>query len=148
PDELCKTEEFRVVQHSIGNDEEFVTVGLRKVSTVERTPGSMSYMYHELFNRKDHGWTVTCRIAHLLEDKQIPSVGVFDEVSFYTLFQALGGNIHDLDSIWEETEQDCNFTRSGFKNRHIVLGDGVTIPGDAVRMYKRRRQETCDGVRM
>ncbi|GKB26262.1 hypothetical protein Tco_0865663 [Tanacetum coccineum] len=61
---------------------------------------------------------------------------------------SLGGNIHDLDSIWEETEQDCNFTRSGFKNRHIVLGDGVTIPGDAVRMYKRRRQETCDGVRM
>nr|GEU87036.1 MAK10-like protein [Tanacetum cinerariifolium] len=27
------------------------------------------------------------RTAHLLKDKQIPSVGVFDEVSFYTLFQ-------------------------------------------------------------
>ncbi|GJV86053.1 hypothetical protein Tco_1525951 [Tanacetum coccineum] len=29
------------------------------------------------------------RKAHLLEDKQIPSVGVFDEVSFYTLFEGL-----------------------------------------------------------
>ena len=27
------------------------------------------------------------RKTHLLEDKQIPSVGVFDEVSFYTLFR-------------------------------------------------------------
>ncbi|GKA53262.1 hypothetical protein Tco_0746577, partial [Tanacetum coccineum] len=27
------------------------------------------------------------RKAHLLEEKQIPSVGVFDEVSLYTLFR-------------------------------------------------------------
>ncbi|GJY95775.1 glutamate--tRNA ligase, cytoplasmic [Tanacetum coccineum] len=27
PDKLCKTEEFTVIRHSIGNDEEFVTVG-------------------------------------------------------------------------------------------------------------------------
>ncbi|GJW58362.1 hypothetical protein Tco_0105093 [Tanacetum coccineum] len=39
------------------NDEEFVTVGPRKVSNVERTPGSMSCIHHELFNRKDRGWT-------------------------------------------------------------------------------------------
>ncbi|GJY41482.1 hypothetical protein Tco_0428752 [Tanacetum coccineum] len=31
--------------------------------------------------------TTVGRKAHLLEDKQIPSVGVFDEVSFYTLFR-------------------------------------------------------------
>ncbi|GKD50146.1 hypothetical protein Tco_1279122 [Tanacetum coccineum] len=41
PDELCKTEEFIVVRHSIGNDEEFVTVSPSKISTIERTPGSM-----------------------------------------------------------------------------------------------------------
>ncbi|GKD50689.1 hypothetical protein Tco_1279665 [Tanacetum coccineum] len=50
--ELCRTEEFIVVRHSIGNDEEFITVG----NTVERTPGSMSCIYHELFNKKDRGW--------------------------------------------------------------------------------------------
>ncbi|GJX72597.1 hypothetical protein Tco_0309768 [Tanacetum coccineum] len=56
--ELCKTEEFTVIRHSIGNNEEFVTVGPSKVSTVERTPGSMSCIYHELFNKMDEGWTV------------------------------------------------------------------------------------------
>ncbi|GJX66291.1 hypothetical protein Tco_0300634 [Tanacetum coccineum] len=59
PNELCRTEEFTVVRHSIGNDEEFVTVGPSKINTVERTPGSMSCIYHELFNRKDRGWEVT-----------------------------------------------------------------------------------------
>ncbi|GKF16379.1 hypothetical protein Tco_0061297 [Tanacetum coccineum] len=59
PDELCITEEFIVVRHSIGNDEEFVTVSPSKICTVERTPGSMSCIYHELFNRKDCGWEVT-----------------------------------------------------------------------------------------
>ncbi|GJX90365.1 hypothetical protein Tco_0343691 [Tanacetum coccineum] len=56
PNELCRTKEFTVVRHSIGNDEEFVIVGLSKINIVERTPGSMSCIYHELFNRKDRGW--------------------------------------------------------------------------------------------
>ncbi|GJV55316.1 hypothetical protein Tco_1456321 [Tanacetum coccineum] len=65
----------------------------------------------------------------LENDKKIPSLGVLDE-------EALGGNIGDLDSIWEETRQDCNFTRSGFKDARTVPGDGVAIPSDAVRTYK------------
>nr|GEU46892.1 ribonuclease H-like domain-containing protein [Tanacetum cinerariifolium] len=48
----------------------------------------------------------------------------------------------------EETRQDCNFTRSGFKDARTVPGDSVTIPSDAVRTYKRWRQELCDGVRI
>ncbi|GJS60588.1 hypothetical protein Tco_0655372 [Tanacetum coccineum] len=59
PDELCRTEEFTVVRHSIGNDEEFVTVSPSKICAVERTSGSMSCIYHELFSRKDRGWEVT-----------------------------------------------------------------------------------------
>ncbi|GKF61007.1 hypothetical protein Tco_0177793, partial [Tanacetum coccineum] len=59
PDELCRTEEFIVVRHSIGNDEEFVTVSLRKICAIERTPGSLSCIYHELFSRKDRRWEVT-----------------------------------------------------------------------------------------
>ncbi|GJY70247.1 hypothetical protein Tco_0473950 [Tanacetum coccineum] len=61
--------------------------------------------------------------------------------------EALGGNTRDLDSIWEETGQEYNFTRSGFKNARTVPGDGVTIPSDAVRIYKRRRQKLCDDIR-
>ncbi|GJY63032.1 hypothetical protein Tco_0464492 [Tanacetum coccineum] len=59
PDELCKTEEFIVIKYSMGSSEEFVTVSPSKFSTVERTPGSMSCVYHELFNKKDCGWTIT-----------------------------------------------------------------------------------------
>ncbi|GJS55371.1 hypothetical protein Tco_0628733 [Tanacetum coccineum] len=55
PNELCRTEEFTVVRHSIGDDEEFVTVGPSKINTIGETPGSMSCIYHELLNRKDHG---------------------------------------------------------------------------------------------
>ncbi|GJU55912.1 hypothetical protein Tco_1229626 [Tanacetum coccineum] len=86
------------------------------------------------------------RKAHLLEDKQITSVGVFDEMSFYMLFkEALKGSTHDLDSIWEETRQNCNFIRSGFKN--VRIGDIVRNPGDAVSAYKRWCQDLCDGVK-
>ncbi|GJR15306.1 hypothetical protein Tco_0797958 [Tanacetum coccineum] len=56
PDELCRTKEFTFVRHSIGNDEKFVTVSPSKINTIERSLGSMSCIYHELFNRKDRGW--------------------------------------------------------------------------------------------
>ncbi|GJV14624.1 hypothetical protein Tco_1359947 [Tanacetum coccineum] len=56
PYDLCRTEELTVVRHSIGDDEEFVTVGPSKINTVEKTPGSMSCIYQELLNRKDSGW--------------------------------------------------------------------------------------------
>ncbi|GJT29819.1 putative ribonuclease H-like domain-containing protein [Tanacetum coccineum] len=52
------------------------------------------------------------RKAHFLGDKQLPSVGVFDEVT-WMIFE---GNTRDLGSILEETGQDCNFTRRGLKN--------------------------------
>ncbi|GJV12656.1 hypothetical protein Tco_1354197 [Tanacetum coccineum] len=84
------------------------------------------------------------RKAHLLKDKQIPSVGVFDEV----IWEALGRNTHDLDLIWKETGQDYYFTRSGFKNARTMPGDDVAIPSDAVGTYKRRRHKLCDDVRM
>ncbi|GJV27581.1 hypothetical protein Tco_1384029 [Tanacetum coccineum] len=49
-------------------------------------------------------YAMTGRKAHLLEDKQIPSVGVFDECIF-SAWIAFGGNTRDLDSIWEETDE-------------------------------------------
>nr|GEU93172.1 hypothetical protein [Tanacetum cinerariifolium] len=53
-------------------------------------------------------FAMTGRKAHLLEDKQIPSVGVFDEVSFYTVFstwRAFEGNTRDLGSFGEEMDK-------------------------------------------
>ncbi|GJR02236.1 hypothetical protein Tco_0525220 [Tanacetum coccineum] len=59
PDELCQTKEFTVVRYSIGSCEEFITVGPSKVNTMEKTPGNMSCIYHELFNKKDCEWAIT-----------------------------------------------------------------------------------------
>ncbi|GJS65319.1 ribonuclease H-like domain-containing protein [Tanacetum coccineum] len=75
-----------------------------------------------------------------IDDNLIPSRNL--------ICKALGGNTRDLDSIWKENGQDCNFTRSGFKDARTVPGDGVTIPGDAIRTYKRKRQKICDSVIM
>ncbi|GJV21161.1 hypothetical protein Tco_1370181 [Tanacetum coccineum] len=43
---------------------------------------------------------MTGRKAHLLEDKKILSVGVFDEVSFYTLFRGIKLLGHTM-KLWE-----------------------------------------------
>ncbi|GJV25559.1 hypothetical protein Tco_1378254 [Tanacetum coccineum] len=43
------------------------------------------------------------RKSHLLEDKQILSVGVFDEV--FSIWKAFGGNTRDLGSFEEETDK-------------------------------------------
>ncbi|GJS74749.1 zf-CCHC domain-containing protein [Tanacetum coccineum] len=56
------------------------------------------------------------------------------------IWEALGGNTRELDSVWEETGQDYNYTRSGFKDARTLPGDGVAIASDAVRTYKRQRQ--------
>ncbi|GJZ89291.1 hypothetical protein Tco_0661073 [Tanacetum coccineum] len=43
------------------------------------------------------------RKAYLLEDKQIPSVGVFDEV--FSTWMDFGGNTHDLGSFGEQRDK-------------------------------------------
>ncbi|GKE68991.1 hypothetical protein Tco_1527063, partial [Tanacetum coccineum] len=58
-DELCQTEEFTVVWYLVGSCEEYIIVGPSKISIVEKNPGSMSCIYHELFNKKDRGWAIT-----------------------------------------------------------------------------------------
>ncbi|GJU50301.1 hypothetical protein Tco_1219856 [Tanacetum coccineum] len=48
-------------------------------------------------------YAMTGRKAHLLEDKQIPSVGVFDEV--FSIWKTFGGNTRHLGSFGEETDK-------------------------------------------
>ncbi|GKC78395.1 retrovirus-related pol polyprotein from transposon TNT 1-94 [Tanacetum coccineum] len=48
-------------------------------------------------------YAMTGRKAYLLEDKQIPSVGVFDEV--FSTWMAFRGNTRDLGSFEEETDK-------------------------------------------
>ncbi|GJX89875.1 hypothetical protein Tco_0343201 [Tanacetum coccineum] len=78
------------------------------------------------------------RKAHLLEDKQIPSVGVFDEV--FSIWKAFGGNTRDLGSFGEETDKTTDLHQNLLK---IML----TERGDGVASIKRRRHDLrSDGV--
>nr|GEX18880.1 hypothetical protein [Tanacetum cinerariifolium] len=75
------------------------------------------------------------------------AVEVFDPLPSLCIWEALGAYKHDLDLFRKETGQDCNFTRSGFKNMCIVPEDDVRNPCDPVRIYKGRRHNLCDGVK-
>ncbi|GJS29529.1 hypothetical protein Tco_0490149 [Tanacetum coccineum] len=75
-------------------------------------------------------YAMTGRKAHLLEDKKISSVGVFDGVTW----MAFGGNTRDLSSFREETDKITTL--------HQILKEVVhTEYGDGVASFKRRRQE-------
>ncbi|GJS10273.1 hypothetical protein Tco_0367069 [Tanacetum coccineum] len=62
------------------------------------------------------------RKAHLLEDKQIPSVGVFDKVTW----MAFGGNTRDLAHLEKKRTGLRLYTKSFEEIVHTERGDGVT----------------------
>ncbi|GJX41293.1 reverse transcriptase domain-containing protein [Tanacetum coccineum] len=64
---------------------------------------------------------VVGRKAHLLEDKQIPSVGVFDEV--FSTWMAFGGNTRDLGSFGEETDKTTALHQDGSIDVHVEFGN-------------------------
>ncbi|GJV41562.1 hypothetical protein Tco_1420002, partial [Tanacetum coccineum] len=79
------------------------------------------------------------RKAHLLRDKQIPSVGVFDEV--FRTWMTFGGNTRDLGSFGEEMDEITDL--------HKILEEVLLIErGDGIADIKRRcRDPSSDGVR-
>ncbi|GJS09253.1 hypothetical protein Tco_0366049 [Tanacetum coccineum] len=84
-------------------------------------------------------YAMTGRKAHLLKDKQIPSVGVFDEV--FSTWMTFGGNTHDLGSFGEETDEITDLHQI---NKEILFSER----GDGVASIKRRRRDpSSDGVR-
>ncbi|GKE34348.1 hypothetical protein Tco_1453670 [Tanacetum coccineum] len=79
-------------------------------------------------------YAMTGRKAHLLKDKQIPSVGVF------STWMAFRGNTRDLGSFREETDEITDL--------HQILEEVLlTKRGDGVASIKRRRHDQfSDGV--
>ncbi|GJV71737.1 hypothetical protein Tco_0650393 [Tanacetum coccineum] len=59
------------------------------------------------------------RKAHLLKDKQIPSVGVI------STWMDFGGNTLDLGSFGEETDKVTDLHQIFGRYMHTVAGDGV-----------------------
>ncbi|GJY80187.1 hypothetical protein Tco_0492938 [Tanacetum coccineum] len=72
------------------------------------------------------------RKAHLLGDKQIPSIGVYDEV--FSIWKEFGGNTRDLGSFGEETDKTTDLHQNLLKIMLTERGDGVTS-------IKRRRHD-------
>ncbi|GKD78522.1 hypothetical protein Tco_1341143 [Tanacetum coccineum] len=56
-----------------------------------------------LYQAYSNLYAMTGKKVHLLEDKQIPNVGVFDEV--FSICKAFEGYTRDLDSFGEETDK-------------------------------------------
>ncbi|GKF24699.1 hypothetical protein Tco_0077021 [Tanacetum coccineum] len=88
-----------------------------------------------LYQAYDNLNAMTGKKAHLLEDKKIPSVGVF------STWMAFGGNTRNLGSFREETDKITDLPQ----NLKEVL---LTERGDGVAGIKRRRHDpSSDGVR-
>ncbi|GJS25053.1 hypothetical protein Tco_0453685 [Tanacetum coccineum] len=68
--------------------------------------------------------------AHLLEDKQIPNVGVFDEV--FCIWKAFGRNIRDLGSFREETDKTTDLHQHCSRISPQKLETASQITRDAV----------------
>ncbi|GJX19020.1 hypothetical protein Tco_0221697 [Tanacetum coccineum] len=85
-----------------------------------------------LYQAYGNFYAMTGRKAHFLEDEQIPSVGVFDEV--FSIWKAFGGNTRDLGSFGEETEKTSDLHQNLLK---IML----TEHGDGVASIKRHRHD-------
>nr|GEZ87419.1 hypothetical protein [Tanacetum cinerariifolium] len=75
------------------------------------------------------------RKAHLLEDKQIPSVGVF------STWMAFGGNTSDLGSFGEETDEITDLHQFHEEILFSECGDGVA------GIKQRRHDPSSDDVR-
>ncbi|GJR54298.1 hypothetical protein Tco_1404819 [Tanacetum coccineum] len=72
------------------------------------------------------------RKAHLLEDKQIPSVGVFDEV--FSTWMTFGGNTRDLISFREETDKTTYTAYGVVKLRvEVLMTPASKMPRQAAR---------------
>ncbi|GJR67933.1 hypothetical protein Tco_0013998 [Tanacetum coccineum] len=80
------------------------------------------------------------RKAHLLEDKQIPSVGVFDEV--FSTWMAFGGNTHDLGSFGEETDEITDLHQDSPRSIAYITWRRRRFAG----IKRRRRDLSGDSV--
>ncbi|GKB47019.1 hypothetical protein Tco_0897772 [Tanacetum coccineum] len=101
------------------------TFSIVTISTYASSGGLILYQAYGNLN----AMTVS-RKAHLLGDKQIPSVRVFDDVYTWKTFK---GNTCDLGSILEETRQDAIWLEDGLKNQDQSV---ETVSGKLVTPFE------------
>ncbi|GJX62619.1 hypothetical protein Tco_0295519 [Tanacetum coccineum] len=74
-------------------------------------------------------YAMTGRKGHLLEDKLIPSIGVF------SIWKAFGGNTHDLGSFGEETNKTTDLHQHLSRISTQKLETASQITRDAVTTH-------------
>ncbi|GJR86027.1 hypothetical protein Tco_0210038 [Tanacetum coccineum] len=93
-----------------------------------------------LYQAYDNLYAMTGRKAHLLEDKQIPSVRVFDKASFYTLFRALGWLLEEIHMTWAHLEEKRTRLQTYTKILEDLCSHSVEtaspLSSDDVRTYE------------
>nr|GEY33181.1 zf-CCHC domain-containing protein/DUF4219 domain-containing protein/UBN2 domain-containing protein [Tanacetum cinerariifolium]GEY36335.1 zf-CCHC domain-containing protein/DUF4219 domain-containing protein/UBN2 domain-containing protein [Tanacetum cinerariifolium] len=74
---------------------------------------------------KEYKRAFMCKTA-----KEVWHTVIITHQGIHNILKDFRGYTRDLDSIWEETGQDCSFTRSGFKDTRTVPEDS-----DSVKSY-------------
>ncbi|GKA10337.1 hypothetical protein Tco_0689770 [Tanacetum coccineum] len=55
---ICRVDKFDVIKYTIGGNEEFLAICTRECDSWARTVNRVSSIYHDIFYKKDEGWTV------------------------------------------------------------------------------------------
>ncbi|GJV80566.1 hypothetical protein Tco_1516436 [Tanacetum coccineum] len=57
-EKVCKVEKFEVLKYSVGDSKEFLSICTRECNSWAQTVNGVSMIYHDIFQKKDDGWTV------------------------------------------------------------------------------------------
>ncbi|GJR37930.1 hypothetical protein Tco_1213614 [Tanacetum coccineum] len=55
---ICRVDKFEVIKYTIGDNKEFLAICTRECDSWARTVNGVSSIYHDIFHKKDEGWTV------------------------------------------------------------------------------------------
>nr|GEV56838.1 hypothetical protein [Tanacetum cinerariifolium] len=56
---VCKAKKFEAIKYSLGPNEEYIAIRSCEYNTWERNEHSVSYIYQDVFKKKEKGWTMT-----------------------------------------------------------------------------------------
>ncbi|GJY07794.1 hypothetical protein Tco_0374848 [Tanacetum coccineum] len=57
-EKMCKVEKFEVIKYSVGDNEEFLAICTHECNSWARIVNGVSSIYHDIFRKKDEGWTI------------------------------------------------------------------------------------------
>ncbi|GJV85671.1 hypothetical protein Tco_1525569 [Tanacetum coccineum] len=55
---VCRVDKFEVIKYTIGDNEEFLSICTRECDSWAQTVNRVLSVYHDIFRKKDEGWTV------------------------------------------------------------------------------------------